>query len=91
MSIARNIRLGGTRNIQLRVDMFNAPDLAGVIARNTTLNLTNPGDPVTPQNLPFDANGNLIPTRSTPRNQGFGIATNFQNPRTVQAQIRFSF
>ena len=22
---------------------------------------------------------------------GFGVATNYQNPRTVQAQVRFSF
>lgn len=42
-------------------------------------------------NLPFDANGNLIDTRSRPRGAGFGVATAYQNPRTVQAQIRFSF
>ena len=28
LSIARNIRLGGARNLQLRVDMFNAPNAA---------------------------------------------------------------
>ena len=46
---------------------------------------------MTATNLPFDANGNLIDTRSRPRGAGFGVATNYQNPRTVQAQIRFSF
>jgi hypothetical protein len=91
LAIARNIRLGSSRNLQLRVDMFNAPNLAGVIARNTTLNLSSPNDPVTATNLPFDANGNLIDSRSRPRGAGFGVATNYQSPRTVQAQIRFSF
>ena len=35
LSIARNIRLGGSRTLQLRVDMFNAPNAAGVTGRNT--------------------------------------------------------
>ena len=42
-------------------------------------------------NLPYDASGNLIPTLSLPRNAGFGVATLYQVPRSVQAQIRFSF
>jgi hypothetical protein len=91
LSIARNIRLGGGRNIQLRVDMFNALNSAIITGRNTTINLSNPNDPVTANNLPFDANGNLIDARSRPRGAGFGVANNYQAPRTVQAQIRFSF
>jgi len=91
LSIARTIRLGGTRQLQLRVDMFNAPDTAIVTARNTTLTLSSPGDPVTPQNLPFDAAGNLIAARSLPRGAGFGVATGYQPPRSIQAQVRFSF
>ena len=35
LSIARNIRLGGSRNLQLRVDMFNAPNQARITGRNT--------------------------------------------------------
>ena len=46
LSIARNIRLGGGRNIQLRVDMFNAPNQARITGRNTTMSLTSPNDPV---------------------------------------------
>ena len=61
------------------------------VGRNTTMNLASPSDPVTITNLPFDANGNLIDARSRPRGAGFGVATGYQNPRTVQAQIRFSF
>jgi hypothetical protein len=91
LAIARNIRLGGARNLQLRVDMFNAPNQAIITGRNTTINLSSPSDPVTATNLPFDASGNVIASRSLPRNAGFGVANAYQNPRTVQAQIRFSF
>ena len=31
-----------------------------ITGRNTTMNLSNPTDPVTITNLPFDASGNLI-------------------------------
>jgi hypothetical protein len=91
LSIARNIRLGGGRQIQLRVDMFNAPDAAIVTGRNTTMNLASPNDPVTATNLPFDAAGNLVTARALPRGAGFGVANAYQAPRSVQAQIRFSF
>ena len=91
LSIARNIRLPKGRTIQLRVEMFNTPNAAIVTGRNTTMNLANPSDPVTITNLPFDANGNLIDSRSRPRDAGFGVATTYLSPRTVQAQIRFQF
>ena len=56
LSIARNIRLGKGRNIQLRVDMFNAPNQARITGRNTTMNLAEPGTiRRTITNLPFDA------------------------------------
>jgi hypothetical protein len=77
--------------VQLRVDMFNAPDAAIVTGRNTTVALSSPNDPVTATNLPFDAAGNLIVARSLPRGAGFGVANAYQAPRSVQAQIRFSF
>jgi hypothetical protein len=83
--------LGKGRNVQLRVDMFNAPNAAGITGRMTTMNLSNPGDPVTITNLPFNPDGTLIASRSLPRGAGFGVANNYQNPRSVQAQIRFSF
>jgi hypothetical protein len=91
LAIARNFRLGGNRLIQLRVDMFNAPNSAIITGRNSTVSLASPSDPVTALNLPFDAAGNLIPARSLPRGAGFGVATNYQAPRSVQVQIRFSF
>jgi hypothetical protein len=90
LAIARNIRFGGNRQVQLRLDMFNAPNEARITGRNATLSVASPTDP-TPANLAFDAAGNLLPTRSLPKNAGFGVANGYQNPRTLQAQIRFSF
>ncbi len=91
LSIARNIRLPGGRTIQLRADMFNAPNQAIVTGRNTTINFPNPNDPVTIRNLPYDAEGNLIASRSRPRGAGVGVANGYQTPRRVQFQVRFSF
>lgn len=54
------------------------------------MNLVSPTDQ-TITNLPFDANGNLIPTRSQPKNAGFGVVNGYQSPRSLQAQIRFNF
>ena len=91
LSIARNIRLGGGRMLQLRVDMFNAPNKAQITGRNTTLNLTSPSDPVTPLNLPYDANGNILPNRVRPNQAGFGAVNAYQAARNIQGYIRFSF
>jgi hypothetical protein len=96
LSIARNIRLGGGRTLQLRVDMFNAPNQAGITNRNTSLQLASPDNPVTALNLPFDANGNVLPNRVKPNQAGFGAVGGsnpnpYQNPRTIQAYIRFAF
>jgi hypothetical protein len=92
LTIARNIRLGGARNLQLRVDMFNAPNQAIVTGRNTTMNLTNPSDPTTITNLPYDpATGQILPNRVKPSNSGFGQATAWQTPRNMQFQIKYSF
>ena len=91
LSLSRTIRLGAARTVQLRVDVFNAPNAAAITNRNTTMNLSNPGDPVTVTNLPYNANGDLIDSRSRPRGAGFGVATDYQSARTVQVQVRFSF
>jgi hypothetical protein len=93
LSISRIIRLSGGRQIQLRIDTFNALNQAGITDRNATLQLANTSAAAinTATNLPFDASGNLISTLSLPRNAGFGVATAYQTPRSVQAQIRFQF
>jgi hypothetical protein len=104
LSIARNIPLGGGRNLQIRADLFNAPNAAGITNRNATLVLSSPSDPVTNAAPVFDPvtgllnngvnllpNGSVSPDRSKPKNAGFGVATGYQAPRNVQLQVRFSF
>ena len=91
LSLQRNINLGGGRVIQLRADVFNAFNEARITGRNTTISFRNPSDPVTATNLPYDANGNLVASRSLPRGAGFGVANAYQTPRQVQLQIRFRF
>jgi hypothetical protein len=104
LSVARNIRLPGGRNIQLRADLFNALNRAGITGRNTTLQLNNPGSPITDVQPAFDpvtgllndgvnltSTGAVSPNRSQPKNAGFGVANAFQAPRSVQLQIRFAF
>jgi hypothetical protein len=90
LAIARNFKLGGARSLQFRVDMFNTFNQAGITNRQTALQLNSPTDQ-TARNLPFDANGNLIPSLSLPRGAGFGVATAYQAPRTLQIQLRFQF
>ena len=90
LALARNIKVGGTRQLQIRLDMFNALNESRITNRNTTMQATSPTDS-TIANLPFDAAGNLRADRSLPKNAGFGVATVYQNPRTMQMQIRFSF
>ena len=79
------------RAIQVRLDLFNAFNQAGITNRNTTAQFANPGTNTVITNLPFDASGNVIPALSRPRGAGFGVATAYQSPRTMQAQIRFQF
>ena len=91
LSIARTIRMGGAKNLQLRADMFNAPNSAIITNRASTINLPNPTDPVTITNLPYDVNGNVLSNRSLPKNAGVGVANAYQRERRVQLQVRFSF
>jgi len=104
LSIARNIRLPKGRNIQLRADMFNAPNAAAITGRATTLQLNDPTDPITNRSPVFDpvtgllnngvnltSTGALSPDRSKPKNAGFGVANAYQAARSVQVQVRFSF
>ncbi len=90
LSIARNIRLGGNRQIQLRLDAYNAFDTVVYNSRVTELQLNSPTDQ-TVRNAQYLANGQLDPNRLTPRNAGFGAVTGAQAMRSIQAQIRFSF
>ena len=90
LALARTLKLGGAPSLQLRVDIFNTFNQAGITNRNTQLQLISPTDQ-TARNLPFDASGNLIPSLSLPRGAGFGVAAGYQDPRTLQLQLRFQF
>ena len=90
MALARTIRIRGEKQLQIRLDMFNALNQAIVTGRNTTVSLASPLDG-TMANLPYDASGTTVVSRSLPKNAGFGVANGYQAPRTLQAQIRFSF
>jgi hypothetical protein len=91
LAVNRTIPLRGSKSTQLRLDVFNVFNQAAVTGRQTTMQLTNPSNPTAIQNLPFDSDGNVIPSRATPRNAGFGVATGFQDPRSLQVQLRFVF
>jgi hypothetical protein len=104
LAIARNIRLAHGHVIQVRVDMFNAPNSAIITGRATTLQMSSPSDPVTNVAPVFDpitgllnnginktSTGQTSTDRSLPKNAGFGVANNYQAPRSVQLQVRFSF
>jgi len=82
--------LGEGRRFSFRIDAFNAFNQSHITGRNTTMQVTSHTN-ATIVNLPFDSSGNLIPTRSTPRSSGFGMATGFQGARTIQAWLRFTF
>jgi hypothetical protein len=90
LSLARNIRLGGGRELRFQVDAFNAFNTVVINARNTTIQWETPTN-LTVRNPQFLPDGSLNPARLTPRNAGFGAATGAQAMRTVQLQIRFQF
>ena len=77
--------------MQLRLDVFNLFNQAAVTNRNTTMQMASPTTNTAITNLPFDASGTVIDSRSRPRGAGFGVATGYQDPRTMQLQVRFSF
>jgi hypothetical protein len=109
LAIARNIRLGGGRQVQLRVDAFNAFNTAIITRRNTTVNYRSPTDQtiLNPQYVASQGDTTLAPgavgtilnsSRLTPRNAGFGAATEWSTnsingnyTRFIQFQVRVQF
>ena len=74
--------MGGARQLQFRLDAFNAFNAVVINARNTTLNLTSLTN-LTPLNSQFLPDGSLDPTRQTPKTAGFGAATGAQAMRNL--------
>ena len=90
LSLSRSIRLGGSRQLQFRADAFNAFNVAIISQPPTKIQYDNPiGKSVL--NAQYNADGSVVPTRLTPRNAGFGAATQAQNMRNIPLQIRFQF
>ena len=90
LSLSRNIRLGGGRAVQLRVDAFNAFNTVVINGRQATIQYDNPVSKniLNPQ---FNADGSVVSTRTTPNTAGFGGATGAQAMRTIRLTARFSF
>jgi hypothetical protein len=101
MALAKNIRLGGARNLQFRMDVFNLFNTYIINGRNSTVSYASPTN-LTVQNSQFNADGSLNQARVLPRNAGFGAATGATNigaevglgnnyTRAIQFQLRFQF
>ena len=90
MAIARNIRLGGNRTFQFRLDIFNVFNTVVINNRERNVTFVSPTN-LTIVNSQTNADGSLNQARLTPRNAGFGAATGAQNMRNMQVQIRFGF
>jgi hypothetical protein len=90
LAISRDIRMGGNRTFEIRLDVFNVFDTVVYTGRSTTIQFNNPAaqTQLNPQYLP---DGTLNPQRLTPRTAGFGAATNAAALRSMQLQFRFSF
>jgi hypothetical protein len=90
LSVTREIRVGGDRTVQFRLDAFNAFNTVVINARQGQVQYNSPTD-LTVRNSQTLADGSLDPARSTPRTAGFGAATGAQTMRNLQVQIRFHF
>ena len=90
LALQRNIRMGGARQMQFRLDVFNAFNALVINGRNTTIQYNSPTD-LTIRNSQFLADGSVDPARLKPNNAGFGAATGAQDMRNLQLQVRFQF
>ena len=61
LSIARNVRVGGSRQLQFRVDLFNAFNSVVINARQTTINYNSPATPTTITNNQYQRRRHLEP------------------------------
>ena len=90
LSLARTIRMGGSRQLQFRIDAFNALNTVIYTGRNTSINWQTPTN-LTVNNSQTLPDGSLNPARLLPRNAGFGAANAAADMRSFQAMIRFQF
>jgi hypothetical protein len=90
MAIARNIRLGGNRTLQFRLDAFDIFHVVVINNRQRNVTYRSPTD-LTITNSQTLPDGSLDPARLTPRNAGFGAATGAQMMWNLQVMVRFGF
>jgi hypothetical protein len=90
MSLSRDVRMGGSRTLELRLDVFNVFVTVIYDQRNQNISYNSPTD-LTVRNSQTLADGSLDPARLVPRNAGFGAATRAFALRNMQLQFRFRF
>jgi hypothetical protein len=90
VAVSRNVRMGGGRSLQFRVDIFNLFNTVVFNSVASRLDLVSPASQ-TVRNAQYDAAGNLNPDRLRPQAAGFGAANGALPLRSVQLQIRFRF
>ena len=90
LSLSRDIRMGGNRTLEFRLDVFNVFDTVIYTNRQAQIQYVSPTD-LTIRNSQTLANGSNDPARLVPRNAGFGAATNAMDLRRMQLQFRFAF
>jgi hypothetical protein len=90
LALAKNFRVGGSRSLQFRLDVFNVFNAVIYNDRARDVIFRSPTD-LTIVNSQYLPDGTLDPARLTPRTAGFGAATGAQPLRNMQLQIRFGF
>jgi hypothetical protein len=90
LAVTRVFRLGGSRSVQVRAEVFNAFSTVVYDDFETTLQLVSPTDQAV-RNAQFNEDGTLNQNRLTPRTAGFGAAQGARPLRSVQLQVRFRF
>ena len=89
-AIQRTIRLGGSRSVQLRADLYNAFSTVVFNAPVSGIQFNSTTD-MSVRNSQFLADGTVDPGRFKTTSAGFGAVTGAQPMRTIQVQFRFSF
>jgi hypothetical protein len=89
-ALAKNIRMGGSRSLRLRLDVFNLFNTIVINDRERNITYRSPTD-LTIVNSETLPDGSIDPARLTPRTAGFGAATGAQATRNMQVTVRFGF
>jgi hypothetical protein len=90
LAIARNIRLGGGRQVQLRLDAFNAFNTVVYTGRQGQIQYNSPTD-LFIRNNEFNADGTVSSSHTKPNTAGFGAVNGANTARNLQLTARFSF